>query len=193
MNDGIRNISQRIMKRKFSSIFLKNLSLMSIVILLPMVIVIWVTTFSFNAFIDKEIHVYSNKSLAMIIGWTSNMISDCLQQMNYMASDNDTTVFLISEQDQEVSFYDEKSLFKLIAVQMRTKKYLSSIYIYSEKNNLVFSNYGLTKIQDFYDTGWYEEFKQNELPGRFFCTFRYANSVASTLQKPTQLLSLYNH
>jgi two-component system sensor histidine kinase YesM len=188
MDDGVNNISQKISKRKFSSIFMKNLFLLSIVIFLPMSIVIWVATFSFHAFTEKEIDIYSNKSLAMVNTITSDMLKDCLQQMIYLSANTDVTAFLISGQDQEAVFYDTKSLFTLLTVQLRTKEYLSSIYIYSEKNDMVLSNYGLTEKDNFFDMDWYDEYRSNEKPGRFWCAFRNGTSA---FQKPARILSLY--
>ena len=174
--------------RKFSSIFIKIMSFMTIILMLPMGIVVWVASFSFNAFIDQEIDVYSNKSLSLINSYTTNMISNCLQQMNYISNDDNATVYLISEPGQEVSFYDDKSLFKLLAVQMRTKDYLSSIYIYSDRNDMVFSNYGLTRRNNFFDAGWYDEYKANEQLGRYHLAFRDANNAE---YKPAKFLSIY--
>lgn len=188
MKDENTNIYQRLKKRRFSSIFIKNLFLLSIVIVLPMVIVVWIASFSFNTFTDNEILVYSNKSLAMLKNVTDNMLSDCHKQMNYIAAENDTTVFLMSKGDEDSSFYDQKIMFKQLAVQMRTKDYLENIYIYSERNNLIFSNYGLTDLKDFFDNAWYNEYAENQQPGRFWCSFR---NTRSAFQFTTQILSLY--
>lgn len=188
MYTSLKEVTNKHVHRKFSSIFIKIMLFMTIIIMLPMGIVIWVASFSFNAFLDQEIDVYSNKSLSLINSYTTNMISNCLQQMNYISSDDNATVYLISDPGQEVSFYDDKSLFKLLAVQMRTKDYLSSIYIYSDKNDMVFSNYGLTRRGSFFDTGWYDEYITNEQLGRYHLAFRDTNSAE---HKPAKFLSLY--
>ncbi len=174
-------------RHKFSSILLKNILLISGVVLLPVLVTVLIAVMSFNAFTEKEIEVYGSKSLAMINNMTNTVITDCLSQMNYLAADINTNVFLINEPDKNV-FYDQNFLFKQIEVQMRTKDYLSSICIFSEKNRYILSDYGLTTFNHYFDTGWFQEYESNKQPGRFWCALRTAPNA---FQKNIKMLSLY--
>jgi len=188
MGDGIHNITKRIKKINFRRIFLKTFLLLSVVILLPMGIIIWISSFTFNAFTANEIIIYSSKSISIIKNSTDDMISDSLKQMNYLAGDADINTFLISRANQEVYFFNIDRLFDQLTTQMQLKDYLESIYVYSDISNLVLSNYGLAEFEQFIDTKWYNEYKQNSKVGRFWPSFR--NTYSSSGQ-PLKILSLY--
>jgi two-component system sensor histidine kinase YesM len=152
-----------------------------------MLIVVAVAVFSFNLFTEKEIELYSNKSVLTIGNTFNTMTDECLIQMNYMLSDVDIYLFMITD-GTGYTFYHDDVIYKQIQVQMIIKDYLESIYIYSDARDKIVSNFGEIESARFFDTGWMEEYRALDKSVTFHSSFR--DSYNSYMQ-PVRILSFY--
>lgn len=173
--------------RILGSIFARNLLLLSCLILVPMLIVVFIATVSFDAFTEKEISLYNSRSISLLRRTVDTMVSDCQTQLNYMLSDSDIYLFLITEQDGYM-FYHDDVIYKQIQAQRNTKAYLESIYIYSERNERIVSNYGEIAISRFFDTNWLEKYETYTGEETFFYAFR---DTSTSFLQPVRMLSFY--
>lgn len=187
MIPGLAGIMRRLKERGFGTIFFRNLALLSVLIVLPIVLVAGVSALSFSAFIKSEIISYSYKSVQGYKDLTESMITDYMVQSHHLANDSDIELFLLRKKDGEI-YYDRNAIFKSIASQMSIKDYLDSIYIFSNKSGMLISNYGESDYDAFFDHSWMEEYQSNTIPGRFWCTFR---TGLNNQNQPTPMLSIY--
>lgn len=187
MIPGLAGIMRRLKERGFGTIFFRNLALLSVLIVLPIVLVAGVAALSFSAFIKSEIVSYSYKSVQSYKALTEAMIADYMVQSHYLSNDSDIELFLLRKKGEEV-YYDRNAIFKSIASQMSIKDYLDSIYIYSNKNGMLISNYGESDYNAFFDHSWMEEYQSNTIPSRFWCTFR---TGLNNQNQPIPMLSIY--
>ncbi len=187
MIPGLAGIMRRLKERGFGTIFFRNLALLSVLIVLPIVLVAGVAALSFSAFIKSEIISYSYKSVQGYKDLTESMIADYMVQSHYLSNDSDIELFLLRKRGEE-AYYDRNAIFKSIAAQMSIKDYLDSIYIYSNKSGALISNYGESDYSVFFDHSWMEEYQSNTIPGRFWCTFR---TGLNNQNQPTPMLSIY--
>ena len=157
--------------RQFGRIFFKNLAFLSLLILLPMFLLVSVATMSVSTFMNNEILSYSDKSLNAYLNLINTMLDDLLVQSHLLNNNTDIELFLLHEPDKK-AYYDPSSIYTQIQTQMQTHDYLTSVYIYSQRNGRIISNYGDIPLEDFFDTGWLEEYQANTTPSRFWYTYR---------------------
>ena len=157
--------------RSFGQVFIKNLSLLSLLILLPTLIIGSITAVSVSAFMKNEITAYSYKSLGSYKYLTDSLISDYIAWSYALITDSDVELFLMHKSNSN-PYYESKAIHEQIRSQMQIRDYLESIYIYSENCGLILSSFGESPIDEFFDQDWLSEYEANTIPSRFWCTFR---------------------
>ncbi len=182
-----RSIKPKRWIHSFGQLFFRNLSLLICLILVPMLLVVWIAAISQRAFVEKELTLYNSRTVSLFQNSINDLFESCLQQANYLLSENDIELFLTSERDG-YTFYHDDVLYKLMRAQMASNDRLESIYIYSDINGKFVSNYGETDLNRFFDTGWLEDYLAYTGDNSFFYVFR--NGSSHFLQ-PIRILSLY--
>lgn len=152
-----------------------------------MFIVVSIAAMSASAFTKREILSYSETSLKGYQNLTNSMINDYLVQSHLLSNDSDVELFLLHETGKKV-YYNRDSIYKQIHTQMQVHDYLTSIYIYSERNGRILSNFGDLPIRDFFDGGWLDEYERNTVPGRFWYAYRVGRNYQN---QPIPVISIY--
>jgi Predicted signal transduction protein with a C-terminal ATPase domain len=170
-NNNMWKTVPQIEQKQYGSIFLKNLSLLSCLIIVPMIVVAWVSIFSFQLFSQKEAEHYNSQSVAYTKNMVDDMVSDCLKQMNYMLSDSNISLFVISKKGT-YKFYHNDMIYTQIQAQVNTKEYLESIYFFAEENEKLLSNYGEIMADRFFDLSWMDKYEKTQSPDSLQYSFR---------------------
>lgn len=85
------------MKRHtFGRVFIRNLLLLTCLTLVPMLLMVWIATFSQRAFVEKEITLYNSRTVSLLQNSMNGLVSSSLQQANYLLTENDIDQFLIT-------------------------------------------------------------------------------------------------
>ena len=174
-------------KHSFGRMFFRNFLMLTGLVIVPMLLVVMLATFSQRAVVEKEIILYNSRTVSLIQNSIDNLIHDCLKQSDYLLAENNINLFLVTPRDGYTFYYNDV-IYKLMHAQMQTNEHLQSIYIYSEVNGNFVSNYGETPLDGFFDSGWLNDYHTYKGDGEFFYTFR--DGVTSYLQ-PVRILSLY--
>lgn len=187
MIPGLAFVVRRLQARGFGSIFIKNLALLSVLIVLPIALVAGISALSFSAYAKSETTAYGFKSMRGYQTLTDAMISDYMAQADYLSNDEDIQLFLLHRPGEPV-YYDRSAIHDLIGAQMSIKDYLESIYIYSNRSERLISNFGELAYDGFFDHTWLDEYLVNEVPSRFWCTLR---TGLDSRNRSVPLLSIY--
>lgn len=171
----------------FGRLFFRNLILLTGLTLVPMLLVVWIATVSQRAFVEKELMLYHSRTVSLFQNSVNGLIDSCLQQANYLLSENDVELFLTSAREG-YTFYHNDVIYKLMRAQMASNDRLESIYIYSDVSGKFVSNYGETDLARFFDTGWLETYRGYDGGNSFFYVFR---DGSSRFLRPIRVLSLY--
>ncbi len=132
----------------WTSVF-RNLGLLTCLTLVPMLLVVWIATISQPAFVEKELTLYNSRTVSLFQNSINDLVGSCLQQANYLLSENDIELFLTSSSD-DYTFYHNDVIYKLMRAQMASNNRLESIYIYSDTSGKFVSNYGETELDRFF-------------------------------------------
>lgn len=171
----------------FGHLFFRNLGLLTCLTLVPMLLVVWIATISQRAFVEKELTLYNSRTVSLFQNSINDLVGSCLQQANYLLSENDIELFLTSSSD-DYTFYHNDVIYKLMRAQMASNNRLESIYIYSDTSGKFVSNYGETELDRFFDTGWLHHYFAYDGDNSFFYVFR---NGSSRFLQPIRILSLY--
>lgn len=162
---------------------------MLLIVTVPILLIVGISYFSIVNFLEKELQNYSEKSIRFLESTTDRVIEECISQMVYLASDQYISVFL-QTRPGEKPFYDYLYLQKLVWMQLSTRDYLYSLYIYSDQNQQVISPYGITSIENSYDISWLESYRSHDQKENIWLEIRQSTESASSLI-PKQFLSIY--
>lgn len=168
-------------------IFFRNLSMLAALVIVPILLAVFLGTYSQRVVVEKEVALYNLRTVSLLQDSMNELFESCLQQADYLLSDNDINLFLITQKDG-YTFYHNDVIYKLMKVQMQANPDLLGIYIYSNVNGKFVSNYGETSLNRFFDTEWLKDYQSYDGGNSFFYAFRDGQN--SYLQ-PVRILSLY--
>lgn len=186
---GIDYSQKKIHPKRLGQIFFKNFLLMLLIVTIPILIIVGISYYTMDNFLKNEIQNYSSKSIKSLENTTSRVVEECLSQMNYLVSDSDISVFLQTKSG-EPAFYNYTYLQKLVKIQLSTREYLHSIYIFSDQNHLVISPSGLGSMSTLYDTGWLTSYLHHDGEENVWMEIRN-NGSASSSSSPKKFLSIF--
>lgn len=156
---------------KIKNIFVKNLLLMFLVITVPILLVVGISYYSIREFYKNEINAYSVQFIESLENTTERVIDECISQMNYLSSDFQVSVFLRTNSNHTV-YYDNNYLQKIIRLQLFTRDYLDSIYLYSDFNKMIISPSGVRNYSNAYDSGWLDLYLNHQGEGNIWLELR---------------------
>lgn len=173
--------------RRFYGLFLRNFLLICLVLLLPLIVIVIVSTQSYSKFTEKEIALYSDKSIASIKNITDAIIGSSLSKLNYFSVNEDVRALDVIDEHFE-QFSDLSLIRELINSQIMVQDCIGDIYIYSPNHSLLISQFGYCDLSRFYDLSWIESYERNSTS--FFWWYNLRQGVTSSNTR-TEYLSLY--
>ena len=174
-------------RHSFGRVFFKNLLMLTSLVIIPMSLAVILATSFQQSAVEKEVLLYNSRTVSLLQNSINQMIDICLKQANFLLTENNINLFLISPKDG-YTFYHNDVIYKLMRDQMQANSNLQSIYIYSDSNGKFVSNYGETSLDGFFDTEWLDEYHAYDGVSGFLYVFR--DGATSHLQ-PVRMLSLY--
>lgn len=174
---------------RLGRIFFQNFVLMLLIVTIPILLIMGISYFTIERFLENEMQGYSGKSIRVLESMTNRVIEECISQMVYLVSDRDISVFLSTRPGEE-SLYNYQYLQKLVRLQLSTRDYLRSIYIYSDRNQQVISPLGISGMENLYDTGWLDSYRNHEGDKNVWMEIR-ENKEALSASIPKKTLSIY--
>lgn len=136
---------------RFKSIFVKNLFLMLLVIMLPIVCVIVIFSFAYTNSRENERKIYSERIMTQMVSDIEQMFEQTREKILMIGTDNDFKLFLYQEPGRENVWYDIRYLENFLKILISPANYIDDIYVYAPKNQLVFSSGGIRELDHFHD------------------------------------------
>lgn len=182
------------MKRRF---FVKNLLAILIPIIVPILILGVFSTFLVENTVKHEIGNNSAMTLTQVKNVTELMFNELdTLSINFYLNASFVTRLKTLLAANTVD-YDNANIQRwfssIINASVNAKPYIHSVYLFYEnpKDNMLVSNQGLTNIQQYPDTHWYQRYQQPCNPQTFF----EARSVRTYAfeEEGTPVITLYKH
>lgn len=151
-----KNIWYYIKNYKLNSLFLRTLLLIFILLAIPFASLSVIFYSNITNTIHDEIKLENSSILDSTKNITDSLINECDMLSSYIAS-NDSIQYFMLDGFQSDTLGDLTRFTKTLPL---IYKYIDSVYVYSEYNNLIFL--GETKISTdtLDDSNWLEDYKQ---------------------------------
>ena len=79
---------------RLGRIFFQNFVMMLLIVTIPILLIVGISYFTIDRFLENEIQGYSGKSIRVLESMTDRVMEECISQMVYLVSDRDISVFL---------------------------------------------------------------------------------------------------
>ncbi len=164
MKQNIKILYQYIKNFRFNSIFYRNLILITLAVILPLLTMCSAFYINIQKSAQSEISVITQSKATIIKNITDTILhtTDTLAIQTALNNDICNICLPVYEYDNNINnTYDRIRAY--ISGYTNIYPYINSIYVYSEKFNIVFENQEIISFDDHSDKGWYSLY-QNASP-----------------------------
>jgi len=153
-----------IKRYKFKSVFIRYIFLLAIFVIVPVHLVVSVYQNCYYAMVKQEIATTSEGYLKKMEYMLDTLMQNIDRQALMIANKNEVKKFTISEDVHNYSDDYQQIEHTLEQFNLGLDE-ISSVYLYSEKSDYVFSTVSGGYIDAFFDNEWLEEYKTKKAEG----------------------------
>ncbi len=181
------NIWYYIENYKFNSLFIKNFILIFLLFVVPVGGITAVVYANTNEMMKEDISAISINSLYRVKDMMDTLFNDIERLATKISLESDVQVFMMTDDLTSFDTEKRKSILKITNAYPLMYRYISSIYIYSEKNKFLISNSGGGNIDVLDDTTWYDRYLEKEDNDPWIQARKHNNNYPYyiTIAKPT--------
>jgi two-component system sensor histidine kinase YesM len=179
--DGKAGIWFYIKNYKFNSIFIKNFLVIVLLLILPLTGMSVIVYSYYNRILEKEISVANARFLTNTRNNVDMIISETDKKLIAMTTDQYIQKFMLSylsNMTQSEIFDMTRNMNNTINHFTLTNDYIDSVYIFSEKNDYIYSNKASGYSQKFFDKSWYEQYQNMKDKNRYGVYLRRSQSMS---------------
>ncbi len=160
----LTNIFEHVKSYKFNSILIKNLRLLLLLVLFPLLLLSIFGFFYYNTILEKEISITTLNAVQRVRDTIDTIISDTDKKINSIVSDDYVNLFFYVN-DASLSPSNKiqraNNIQRLMNSYILSSDYIDSIYIYSEVNDYILSSRGSNVPKRFNDNEWIDKYNIN--------------------------------
>lgn len=156
-----RNIWYFIQQYKINSLFIRNFVLIFSLIVIPVGGIAVVMYQNTHKIIEQDVTETSINSLYRVKDMVDTIFYDTERLATRISLENDVHIYMLSD-DPGIYSNFRKTILEKINTYPLVYRYISSIYIYSDKNRNIISNSGGSELQISDDASWYDAYLKKE-------------------------------
>ena len=141
---------------RYNSILVKNLLAILVVLIVSFAIIMALVINKMNKSIENELGIMSINALSKTQERVDAVMREVVQISGQISLDNDVQLMLLPDTGQLLTRNPMQAVKSKIETYSGIVDYIDSIYVYSSKNNIIVTNEGGWKIDDFSDVTWYD-------------------------------------
>jgi two-component system sensor histidine kinase YesM len=185
-----RGLWQLISSYKFNSVFIRNLFLILILTIIPLMILSYVVYYQMNQAVKEEVSSSSQSSLIRTADIVDTLLRDSNRLAAQLSLQEDVQMFLLSS---NVLGTRAARIENLIKMYSNSFDYIDSIYIYSEMNRSMIARQYYGNVALFQERTWYEHYDRIETNNMFIQPRKYNNRFPYylSLYHPVYLANQY--
>ncbi|MGL1890339.1 MAG: histidine kinase [Spirochaetaceae bacterium] len=157
-----RRIWQLILDFKFQSIYIRNLLIITLLFIIPLIIINIIVFEYSTSYVMKEIKTFNTNNVLRVRDSTDNILVES-NRIAAMIVNMDKVKYFIPKYNSEMDLYNSANSIQDDLLQfILIEEYLHSIFIFSELNENIISNSDFGNIKTFNDMSWYESYNKNK-------------------------------
>lgn len=145
---------------RFHSIFLKNLALISGVILLPFICIIGIAIFTYSELQISEEKAYTEELITRISMDLESLLNEIREKAILVSFDSDVEMFVRANTVEEDDFYELRDINYLLTSFRVSNDLIDNIYIYANYSKGVISHAGRFAYEEFADQACIDEWQE---------------------------------
>ena len=157
-----RNIWYYIQNYKFNSLFIRNLLLIFLLMVIPAGGIAVAAYANTNDLIRQQVTETSINSLYRVKDIVDTLFSDTERLATRISQETYVQVFMLSDDQEAFHTSIKKKILEKTNTYPLVYRYISSIYIYSDKNNYLIANTGGGDFQTVDDVSWYNAYAEKK-------------------------------
>lgn len=172
---------------RFRSVFVKNVLVILLAITIPFIGFISITLYAIKNTQSNEWKLYTNRVVTQITADVNSLLQETREKILLLSGNEDVKLFFFTDLDSKNVFYDSAEISESAKLLSATTSGIENIYIYSFRNQKIFSKSGVTDYTYFYDPTCFRDLKWEN--GRY--QLRYNDRMIGNAR--TKSLSMYFH
>ncbi len=157
MTKNFRQIMRHIKKYKFHSVFLKQFLAILLIVALPLAIITFMLIFYYEKSVTDEVKYTSSTELSRIAEGIDGFVQTIDGSVYSILSDSNVQLFMMDSNarlDNGVVYTRTNAIKSLLNAFVLANGYLDTVYLYSEKNQIVIGNQAANTLENYSDQGW---------------------------------------
>jgi len=160
--DKKRGIWYFIQNYRFQSIFVRNFAIILVLVILPLAGMSSFLYRSSNQVVESEISQVNMNSLYRVRDILDVLFKETNLLATQISQQTDTQLFMMDTNTTDVFQGRYNKINQTVNMFTLIYEYISSIYVYSEKNHYVISNVENKTYENFADKSWYPFYEQSD-------------------------------
>lgn len=136
---------------RFHSIFLKNLGIIIILVLIPLVCGLGSLYYVYNRVQESEERAYADEKFSMVYENFSGLFEGLREKAMVLSLDKDVELFLYSDDIEKDTHYNLKNIQNFMSLYKISSDVIENIYIFAPSSQVVITTSGRIRCDDFYD------------------------------------------
>lgn len=146
---------------RFHSIFIKNLLLISGLILLPMFFMLITSTYIYDQLRESEEQAYAEKMKTRISVDVEAVFKEVRDKAILLGADDDVKLFFYADTIEDDTYYDVKNIFNFVSLYKISSNVIEDVYVYATGSNVIISPAGRFSYEDFRDQPCIDQWEDN--------------------------------
>lgn len=157
IRDTIQKYRECVRNYKFHSLFLKNLSLLLVLILVPFTAAAGLGYYAFSNVQRGNLQSTNQRLATEIFGDWKRILKEAEMELSYIGFNSNVQLFFYDNVQLEQLNYSLRSIQELIRMPIIAKNYVNGVYVYAEKSGKVIFIDGITNYDTFQGRACIEE------------------------------------
>ena len=166
----IKKLKQYLGNYRFNSLFFKNLYMLLLLIMVPIIGASLIGYYAYENMRRKEIEAYSEGIASNVLTKFNGILEETRTELIYFGINSNVELYLI-DNDLKQYYYKVRTIQELIMMPQLVKDYVESVYIYSRNSGYVLWIEGVEKYDTFPHRGILESYmNRNDRERNFLIT-----------------------
>lgn len=149
IKEKIQTYREYIRNYKFHSLFLKNLSLLLILILVPFTAASVIGYYAIKNMQQNNMNAYSQRLATEFYGDWKRILKEAEMELRYIGFSSNVELFFYDTEQLKQLNYSLRTVMEMIRMPVLAKNYVNSVYAYSEGSGKVISPNGVSNYDTF--------------------------------------------
>lgn len=156
------DIKRYIKDYKFNSLFIKNLKLLFLLLIVPIMGTVALAYYSYLNIQRNEVKAYNESIIADTTAGLVRIVKEARTQMIYIGFNSNVELYMYDQEEIKEFNYKVKNISDLLRLPVVSKDYIDSLYIHTHRSDKVVTIEGISNYSTFGEKECLEEYSNQD-------------------------------